>query len=43
MQAVELKNVPFIVICGDLPVYSLLVEVYSENEEKLSKILPWLG
>ena len=43
MEAVELKNVPFIVICGDLPVYSLLVELYSENEEKLSKILPWLG
>ena len=43
MEAVELKNVPFIVICGDLPVYSLLVELYSENEEKLSKTLPWLG
>ena len=34
---------PFIVICGDLPVYSLLAEPFSENEEKVRKILPWLG
>ena len=43
MEAVKLKNMPFIVICGDLPVYSSLVELCSENEEKSSKILPWLG
>ena len=43
MEAVERKNMPFIVICGDLPVYSLLVKLCSENEEKYSKILPWLG
>ena len=34
---------PFIVICGDLSVYSLLAEACSENEEKVRKILPWLG
>ena len=43
VEKVELKNMPFIVICGDLPVYSSLVEPCSENEEKFSKILPWLG
>ena len=43
MGALELTNIPFIVICIDLPVYSLLAELRSENEEKLSKILPWLG
>ena len=43
MEAVELENMPVIFICGDLPVYYLLVELCSENEEKFSKILPWLG
>ena len=42
MEAVELKKMSFIVICGDLSVYSLLLEVCSENEEKFSKLLPWL-
>ena len=43
MEAVELTNMPFIVICGDQLVYSLLVELCSENEEEFSEILPWLG
>ena len=43
MEAVERKNMIFIPICGDLPVYSLLAEMCFENEEKFSKILPWLG
>ena len=43
IEAAELKNMPFVVICGDLPVYSLLVELCSEKEEKFFKILPWLG
>ena len=43
MEAVELKNMPFIVICGCVPIYSLLVDLCSENEEKLNKILLWLG
>ena len=43
MEAVKLKNMPFIVICGGLSVYSLLAELCSENEEKFSKILPWLS
>ena len=43
MEVVELKNIPFIVICGELPVYSLLVQLCSENEGKFSKILPWFG
>ena len=40
MKEVEHNNMPFIIICGDLSVYSLLVE--NENEEKFSKVLPWL-
>ena len=43
MEAVELKNMPFIVTCGDLPVFSSLVGLCSENEEKFNKILQWLG
>ena len=43
VKAVELKKMPFVVICGDLPVYSLLVELVSENNQKFSKILPWLS
>ena len=43
MEAVELKNMPFIVTCGDLPVFSSLAELCSENEEKFNKILQWLG
>ena len=33
MEAVEVKNMPFIVICGDLPVTFLLAELCSENED----------
>ena len=43
MEAVELRNISFILICGDLPADSLLVKLCSENEEKFSKILPWLN
>ena len=41
------KSVLYANLCetmeADLPVYSLLVELYSENEEKCSKILTWLS
>ena len=43
MEAVELKNMPFMVICGDLSVCSLVIELCSESEEKFSYILPLLG
>ena len=33
MKAVEIKNIPFIVICGDLPVTFLLAELCSGNED----------
>lgn len=32
-EAVEVKNISFIVNCGDLSVCSLLVELCSKNEE----------
>ena len=43
MEAIEPMNMSFTVICRDLTVYSLLVELCSENKEKFSKILPWLS
>ena len=36
MEAVGFKNMPFIVICEDFPVYSLLVELCSQNESTWS-------
>ena len=39
MEAVEVKNISFIVICGDLSVCSLLGELCSKNEEWFWKIL----
>ena len=36
-QAAELKNMPFVVMCGDLPVFMIHVELVGENPEKFGK------
>ena len=42
-SAIERKNMPFAVVVGDQPVYSLLVEIKSEHSHKFGKIIPFLG
>ena len=42
-KAIERKNMPFAVVVGDQPVYTLLVEIKSEHPEKFEKIIPFLG
>ncbi|CAB3976667.1 Hypothetical predicted protein [Paramuricea clavata] len=42
-KAIQRKNMPFAVVVGDQPVYTLLVEIKSEHPEKFEKIIPFLG
>ena len=37
------KNMPFAVVVGDQPVYTLIVEIKNENPEKFDKVIPFLG
>ena len=41
--AIERKNMPFAVVVGDQPVYTLLVEIKSEHPDKFKQIIPFLG
>ena len=41
--AIERKHMPFAVVVGDQPVYTLLVEIKSEHPEKYANIIPFLG
>ena len=41
--ASEAKNMPFIQVIGDQPVYAFIVELKNENPEKFKRILPVLG
>ena len=41
--AIERKHMPFAVVVGDQPVYTLLVEIRSEHPHEYSKIIPFLG
>ncbi|XP_028404399.1 uncharacterized protein LOC114527028 [Dendronephthya gigantea] len=42
-NAIGVKNMPFAVVVGDQPVYTLLVEIKSEHPQKFGKIIPFLG
>ena len=42
-SAIAKKSMPFAVVVGDQPVYTLLVEIKSEHPQKFSKIIPFLG
>ena len=41
-QAAELKNMPFVIMCGDMLVIQLHVELAAENPDRFSKLVPWL-
>ena len=42
-SAIERKQMPFAVVVGDQPVYTLLVEIKSEHPDKFKQIIPFLG
>ena len=42
-NAVEKKLMPFAVVVGDQPVYTLLVKIKNEHPQKYEKIIPFLG
>lgn len=39
----ERKDMPFVILCGDQPVYSLISQLKSENPVEFAKIVPFLG
>ena len=39
----EEKNIPFVLLTGDQPVYTLIVQLRNENKEKFNKIIPIYG
>jgi len=42
-KSIEEKEMPFAIIVGDHPIYVLMLQLKSENEELFSKILPFIG
>ncbi len=43
LGAMERKRMPFAVVVGDQPVYTLLVEIKSEHPQEYKNIIPFLG
>ena len=43
LNIIEDKNIPFVLLTGDQPVYTLIVQLRNENKEKFNKIIPILG
>ena len=43
LNIAEEKNIPFLLLTGDQPVYTLIVQLRNENKEKFNKIIPILG
>ena len=41
--AIQRKSMPFAVVVGDQPVYTLLVEIKNEHPQQYEKIIPFLG
>ena len=43
LNIIEEKNIPFVLLTGDQPVYTLIVQFRNENKEKFNKIISILG
>ena len=43
LNIIEEKNTPFVLLTGDQPVYTLIVQLRNENKKKFNKIIPILG
>ena len=42
-KAIQRKDMPFAVVVGDQPVYTLLVEIKNEHSQMYENIIPFLG
>ena len=42
-KAIQRKSMPFAVVVGDQPVYTLLVEIKNEHPQEYEKVIPFLG
>ena len=43
LQVIGKKNLPFVLLTGDQPVYTLIVQIRNEGNGKFQKIIPILG
>ena len=43
LNIIEEKNIPFVLLTGDQPVHTLIIQLRDENKEKFNKIIPILG
>ena len=43
LNIIEEKNISFVLLTGDQPVYTLIEQLKNENKEKFNKIIPILG
>ena len=43
LNIIEEKNIPFVLLTGDQPVYTLIVQLRNESKEKFNKIIAILG
>ena len=43
LKVIDEKNMPFFILTGDQPVYTLIVQIRNENCDKFKKIIPILG
>ena len=43
LNIIEEKNIPFVLLTDDQPVYTLIVQLRNKNKDKFNKIIPILG
>ena len=43
LDAIDEKNISFLTLTGDQPVYTLVVQIRNENRDKFGAIIPFLG
>ena len=43
LKVIDEKNMPFVLLTGDQPVYTLIVQIRNENDGRFNKIIPILG
>ena len=43
LNVIETKTLPFVLLTGDQPVYTLIVQLRNEGNGKFDKIIPVLG
>ena len=43
LKVIYEKNLPFLILTGDQPVYTLIVQIRNKKSDKFKKIIPILG